>query len=120
MFNQEEIIEFFNRIINAQDIKEDELKNNVTKFYEYLELTKMCDTETLSRLSIVIQCLDEIIKLRKAAGYFDIETLLKGKEIAKEKQRQKIKKTKEVRHYDHYESDYTSSSCGSSSYTSRC
>ncbi len=116
MFDEQEIIEFFNRIINAPELKNQEIKSNVTKFYEYLVLTKMCDDETLTKLSKIITCLNEIITIRKTIGYIDINTLLQEPEIPKKL----VKKAQNQKHYGHYESSSSSSSCGTSSYTSRC
>ena len=126
MFDNKDLIEFINRIINSEQ-PEEEIKNNVIKFYEYLELTEMADETTSRKLSKIIACLDEILTLKKALGYIDINTLL----LEPEEQKKLVKKPKKQKHYNHYERG-SSSSCGSSSssysdscgsstrYTSRC
>ena len=118
MFDEKEIIEFFNRIINTDNLDDKDIKNNVTKFFEYLVLTKMCDKETLEKLARIIACLNEILIIKKTIGYIDINTLL----LSKEEQKKLVKKPQKNRHYNHYEpsSPTYSSSCGCSSYTSRC
>lgn len=117
MFDEQEIIEFFNRIINATDLKDQEIKINVTKFYEYLALTKMCDEESLEKLSKIVTCLSEILSLKKTLGYIDIASLL----LEPEEQKKLVKRPQNKKHYNHYESSDSSSSCGTSSrYTSRC
>ena len=50
MFDEQKTIEFFNRIINAPEIADEEIEANVAKFHEYLSLTHMCDEETLAKL----------------------------------------------------------------------
>lgn len=117
MFDEQEIIEFFNRIINAPELKNQEIKINVTKFYEYLVLTKMCNDETLAKLSKITTCLNEIITIRNTIGYIDINTLLQEPE----QPRKLAKKPQKNKHYIHYESSDSSSSCGTTArYTSRC
>ena len=122
MFDEQEVIEFFNRIINAPNLKEQEIKQNITKFYEYLVLTKMCEGESLKKLNKIVVCLNEILAIKKAIGYMDINTLI----LEPEEQKRLIKQNK--KHYGHYESSSSlscgsstySSSCGSASYTRRC
>ena len=117
MFDEQEIIEFFNRIINAPNINNQEIKVNVTKFYEYLVLTKMCDEETLEKLSKIVICINEIITIKKTMGYIDIGTLLQEPETPKKLS----KRPQSKKHYNHYESSSSSSSCGgSTSYSSHC
>lgn len=138
MFDETEVIEFFNRIINAPDLSNQEIKTNVTKFYEYLVLTKMCDEESLTRLSKIVNCLNEIIVIKNQFGSIDVNNLL----LEQDKTKKLVKKPKKqtTKHYNHYvDDDYvsgcagrpnvttvrkslSSSSCGcsSSSYTSRC
>ena len=115
MFDKTEIIEFFNRIINAPELKEQEIKQNVSKFYEYLELTQMCDEASLNKLSKIIICLNEILAIKKTVGYIDINTLL----LAPEEQKRLVKRPRNQKHYNHYESG-NNSSCGSTSYSSSC
>ena len=117
MFDENEVIEFFNRIINAPDLNDSDLKINITKFYDYLTLTKMCDKNTLKKLSKIMFCIDEIITIKQNIGYIDIGILL----LEPEKQKRLYKTPKNNRHYSHYESNSSSSSCGSSSVSvSRC
>lgn len=118
MFDEQEIIEFFNRIINAPNISNEEIQLNVTKFYEYLVLTKMCDEESLNKLSKIVTCLNELIKIKKTMGYIDISTLLQEPE----KPKKLVKKPQNKKHYGHYETGGPSfcGSSSSSSYSSSC
>lgn len=112
-----DILEFFNRIINSDEISEEEIKTNIKKFYTYLELTKMCSDEELEKLSKIVICINEILVLKKTLGHVDVNTLLDNN-----KQYKLTRKNTTNRHYNHIEEDY-SSSCGGSSrtrYTSRC
>lgn len=117
MFDEVEIIEFINRIINSENIKEQDIKHNIMKFYEYLELTQMCDEETSEKLSSIIRCLNEILILKRNLGYIDINNLL----LEPEEQKKLVKRPKKNKHYNHYESSSSSSSCGGSTrYSSSC
>ena len=115
MFNEEEIIEFINRIVNSPDIEDSEIETNITKFYEYIQLTNMCSDETLTKVTMIIECLDEILVLKKKLEYIDIISL-----ISKANNKKNYQKIPNNRHFIHYESGY-SSSCGSSkTYSSHC
>ncbi len=133
MFEEQEIIEFFNRIINASNVSDQEIKTNVKIFYEYLVLTKMCNGNTQKKLSTMVNIINEIIVIKKAIGYIDLKTLL----IEPEEPKKLVKKPKPQKHYNHYEtggpsfcgsssssssgsSSSYSSSCGIGSYTRRC
>jgi hypothetical protein len=109
------IIEFFNRIINSNEVSNEEIKVNVKKFYSFLELSKMCDNETLAKLRKIIICIDEILVLKRNIGYVDIESLVN------DNKQYNLSKKSTNRHYRHYEEKY-SSSCGGSTtrYTNRC
>ena len=109
MFDENEIIEFFNRIINAPELKEEEIETNVTKFYEYLALTNMCDEETLTKLSKIITCIHEIITIKKTIGYIDIRSLLLAEP---DKPLKLVKKPIDIKHYNHYVDDDYVSGCG--------
>ncbi|MBR3898473.1 MAG: hypothetical protein IKJ43_04265 [Bacilli bacterium] len=116
MFNEEEIIEFINRIINSPNIDDSEIKTNITKFYEYIVLTNMCDDETLKKVSTIIECLNEILALKKKIEYIDVNSL-----ISKSNNPKNYQKIPNNRHFCHYESGGYSSSCGSSrTYSSHC
>lgn len=117
MFDEQEIIEFFNRIINAPDTSNTEIKINITKFFEYLVLTKMCDEEALQKLSKIVTCINEILTIKKTMGYIDIGNLLQEPAEPKKLTR----KPQNKKHYNHYEPSSSSSSCGgSTSYSSHC
>jgi hypothetical protein len=75
MFDGGNIIEFFNRLINTPDLGDEEVSSNVCKFYNYLCLTKMCNEETLNKLYKIVNCISEILVIRKEVGYFDVRTL---------------------------------------------
>lgn len=117
MFEKREIMEFINRIINAPDIEEKEVIENVTKFYEYLVLTKMCDDELLEKLSKIISCLPEILIIKNCLGYVDINILL----LRSDSTKKLVKKPQNKKHYGHYETSDSSSYCESlTRHTSRC
>jgi len=130
MFDYEEIIEFINRLINAPELEKEDIKKNVSKFIEYLEVTKMTDEKTISKLKKIISCLGELLTIKKAMGCVDIRSLLSEQPDTPMKLTKKPKNTSQ-KHYNHYSrgtssgcggsDDYYSSSCGgSSTYTSRC
>ena len=126
MFLGTDIIEFINKIINSEEIKGEEIANNLKEFDNYLKLTKMADEKTLACIEQVINCLPEIINLKNKIGYLDINILLKEQdkeEIKKSDKRNVKQKTKkyEEKHYIHYQ-DSSADPCGCSSGTSsrRC
>ena len=104
MFDEKEIIEFFNRIINAPNLKEEEIETNVTKFHQYLVLTKMCTEETLDKVAKIVQCIKELLKIKKTLGFIDIRTLLAEKPEQPMKLSKKPRKRTTRTHY--------SSGCG--------
>lgn len=112
MFEKDTIIEFFNRIINTPDIKESDIKQNVIKFYEYLEFTKMCDEDTLDDLQKIVACINEIITIRNAMGYIDVRTLLLKDKEQPMKLTKRPRKNTSRKHYNHYEDDDYVSGCG--------
>lgn len=122
MFDEQEVIEFFNRIINAPNLNNQEIKLNVTKFYEYLALTKMCDEESLEKLSKIVACINEILTIKKTMGHIDINNLL----VEPETPKKLTKKPKNQKHYGYYvssscgSSSVSSSSCGTTTYSSHC
>ncbi len=133
MFNQENIIEFINKIINQVDGDEnEEVEANLRKFRAYLELTEMCDNETLSRVDKVLDCYDSLMNLKRSFGFVDVSALFKEKENAAKKLVKKRvtkpvqpKDEYEDKHYRHYSSSYhepvSSSGCGGGvSYSSGC
>jgi len=126
MFQEEQIIEFLNRIINAEEVNLEDIKTNVMKFYEYLILTKMCKQTTLEKVKRVIDSLDSILAIRVNFGYIDISNIIKQTKenlIQKpEDQKRYVKRyttPQEERHYSHYSERY-SSSCGSNITRERC
>lgn len=135
MFLQVDVIEFINKIINQSNVKDKEsIKNNITKFREYLRLTQMADEVTLAEIDIILDCLNELMVLKNKLGDVDVTMIFQGREESKDKPKG-LKKTRQSfydeKHYRHYQRDYTSScsstpsrssSCGGSSpsYTSSC
>lgn len=115
MFDENEIIEFFNRIINATDLNASDIKTNVTKFYDYLVLTKMCDEETLIKLSKIVVCINEILKIKSTIGYIDIGNLL----LESDKQKTFYKTRNDDKHYGHYTRSYVDR-CSSGVQVRRC
>ena len=112
MFDETEIIEFFNRIINAPELKEEEIEANVAKFYDYLVLTHMCDEESLTKLHKLVTCLHEIITIKNTIGYIDVNSLLQAEEEKPMKLTKKPRKKPQPKHYNHYHDDDYSSGCG--------
>lgn len=130
MFNQPSIIEFINKIINKTNTEnKEEVEENLKKFRSYLELTQMCDSETLSKVDKVLACYDSLMDIKYNFGYVDVTSLfiskkkeeskkLTKKVPAKQVQSPKEKTTYEEKHYHHYTSSYNdtwSSGCGGSS-----
>ena len=98
MFVGTDVIEFINKIINQSEVKDKEkVKQNITKFREYLKLTCMADEVTLADIDLILSCIDELMVLKSKLGIVD------------------------EKHYRHYSSS-NNSSCGSSSpsYSSSC
>ena len=142
MFQEAQIIEFLNKIINADESNKKEIKINVTKFYEYLILTKMCHYSTLERVKKIVDSIDSILIIKENFGYIDLYNIVKQAKEPPTKSVQSPKKVSEEpkklikspqieRHYVHYESygpsfcgssssSSYSSSCGIGSYTRRC
>ena len=122
MFDEQKTIEFFNRIINAPEISDEEIEANVAKFHEYLSLTHMCDEKTLKKLGKIVECLHEILVIRNTIGYVDVSTLLLAEQEPQMRLTKKPRKTTQTKHYNHYHSS-SSSGCGgnsSSSSSSSC
>lgn len=124
MFLNKDIIEFINKIINQASISDSEsIKENILKFKNYLELTKMCDKKSLEDIDVIINCVDELIGLKDKIGNIDINIILKNKEEKQVKEKKKVitkEKTSQSlydeKHYHHYSFDNSSSCGGGSSY----
>jgi hypothetical protein len=124
MFVGTDVIEFINKIINQSDVKDkDKVKQNITKFREYLRLTCMCDETTLTDIDLILSCIDELMILKSKLGIVDVMSIFEGREETKQPRR--LAKTRQSlydeKHYRHYSSN-NNSSCGSSSpsYSSSC
>lgn len=135
MFNQDNIIEFINKLINQIGNEEnEEVKNNLRKFRVYLELTQMCDNETLVKIDKVLDCYDSLMNIKCSFGFVDVSSLFmqEKKEAVNKlvkkrtpKPVQRLEEETEKKHYSHYSSSYSesvvSSGCGGSvSYSSGC
>ena len=140
MFNEENIIEFINKIINQADVNAKyETQENIRKFRTYLDLTQMCDEETLDKIDKVLDCYDSLMNLKESFGYVDVSSLfskakeercskkLEKKMLNRQKQVQRTRTENEDKHYHHYsggfgESTWSSwaSSCGGGSFRSGC
>ena len=120
MFDEQKTIEFFNRIINAPEISDEEIEANVAKFHEYLSLTHMCDEDTLEKLGKIVECLHEILVIRNTIGYVDVSTLLLAEPEPQMRLTKKPKKTTQTKHYNHYHSSSSSGCGGDSSSSSSC
>lgn len=118
MFLEENIVEFVSRIIDETK-NDEELKENITKFKDYLRLTKMGSEKSIKWIEQVLDCLPEIMTLRKKLSVIDVVTLIPFKDEDKIKIKQKkYRNAYEEKHYHHYESS-SSSNCGSSSSANR-
>ena len=124
MFVGTDVIEFINKIINQSDLRDkQQVKQNITKFREYLRLTCMADEATLTDIDLILSCIDELMVLKSKLGIVDVMSIFEGREDTK--QPRKSAKTRQSiydeKHYRHYSSS-NNSSCGSSSpsYSSSC
>ena len=56
MFLQSDILEFINKIINQSKVSDKlDVKQNITKFRDYLKLTQMVDDATIADIDIIIK-----------------------------------------------------------------
>ena len=116
MFVGNDVIEFINKIINQSDVKDkNQVKQNITKFREYLRLTCMADDTTLTDIDLILSCIDELMIVKSKLGNVDVMSIFEGREDTKTQPR-RLAKTKQSsydeKHYRHY-SGGRSSSCGS-------
>ena len=117
MFVNNDVIEFINKIINQSDIKDkQQVKQNITKFREYLRLTCMADEATLSDIDLILSCIDELMIVKSKLGNVDVMSIFEDKEKTNSQPR-RLAKTRQSsydeKHYRHY-SVGSNSSCGSS------
>ena len=117
MFVGTDVIEFINKIINQSDVKDkQQVKQNITKFREYLRLTCMADEATLTDIDLILSCIDELMVVKSKLGNVDVMSIFEGREDTKTQPR-RLAKTKQAsydeKHYRHY-SGGSNSSCGSS------
>lgn len=135
MFEQDNIIEFINKIINYDDDKtSEETQENLRKFRSYLELTQMCDSDTLDKVDKVLECYDSLVDIKRSFGFVDVSSLFDNEKkdtvrrLVKKREvprRTQVRDEYEDKHYHHYSSSYQqpsySSGCGGSpSYSSGC
>ena len=131
MFLQEDVIKFVNFMINCND-NNDNLKNNFLVFKDYLELTKLADGDTLTKMEMIFECMDALVVLKGKLGVVDVESLFSDSKVDDNLTKGvQYQKTRNVgsgnssvvveKHYHHYTRD-KSSNCGSSSpsYSSNC
>lgn len=126
MFENDNVVEFVNKIINNSQEEDKEIGVNLEKFKEYLKLTKMGDDDITCWLDRVIACLPEIMALKKKIKTINIISIVELKNNNKLKKESKKTLTKKhdeninvVKHYHHYETVNTSSNCGGGSTTRR-
>ena len=122
MFVGTDVIEFINKIINQSEVKDKEkVKQNITKFREYLKLTCMADEVTLADIDLILSCIDELMILKSKLGIVDVMSIFEGREETKKPRR--LAKTRQSmydeKHYRHYSSN-NNSSCGVTSRSSSC
>lgn len=124
MFNEKNIIEFINKIINQSDVDiQNETEENIRKFCRYLELTQMCDEETLGKIDKVLTCYGSLMDLKRNFGYVDVTSLFvkepESKKLSKRppkrQEQQKPRTVYEEKHYHHYVEPSYSSGCGGGS-----
>lgn len=120
MFDKKETIEFFNRIVNAPEIPDEEIEENVAKFHEYLRLTHMCDESSLEELGKIVECIHEILVIRNTIGYVDVSSMLLAQPEPQMKLTKKPRKPTQTKHYNHYHSNSSSGCGGNSSSSSSC
>ncbi len=123
MFLQVDVLEFLNKIINQSKYEDKEnIQENIKKFRDYLRLTQMCDETTLAEIDIVLDCINELMILKKKLGNVDVTVIFDGREGTKDKPL-KLEKTRQTKydqkHYRHY-TKASSSSCGASVSSSSC
>ena len=114
MFIETDIIEFINRIINSPKGQAQDIKRNLILFRDYLVLTEMTDKETVDQVDKILDCLDGLLKIKKSLGVVDIAAIINAPNTEKGKALKKIPITQNQyadKHYNHYESDSSSSSC---------
>ena len=124
MFVGTDVIEFINKIINQSDVKDKQLvKQNITKFREYLRLTCMADEATLTDIDLILSCIDELMVVKSKLGNVDVMSIFEGREETKTQSR-RLAKTRQSsydeKHYRHYQRDYTSTCSSTSSRSSSC
>lgn len=125
MFDNENVIEFVNKIVNESKEDEKELANNIKKFKEYLELTKMGDDKVIEWLNRVITCLPELISLKNklknidASTLVDFNTIIVNSKNVKKLTKKSNEKLNDEKHYHHYTRS-TSYNCGGGSTSSSC
>lgn len=126
MFENDNVVEFVNKIINSSQEDDKEIGVNLEKFKEYLKLTKMGDDDIINWMDRVIACLPEIIALKKKIKTINIISIVELENNNKLKKESKKTLTKKhddnvnvVKHYHHYETVNTSSNCGGGSTTRR-
>lgn len=124
MFNEKNIIEFINKIINQSDVGvQPETEENIRKFRRYLELTQMCDQETLEKIDKVLTCYGSLMDLKRNFGYVDVTSLFvkepEAKKLSKRppkrQEQPKPRTVYEEKHYHHYVEPSYSSGCGGGS-----
>lgn len=117
MFLEKNVVEFINKIIlESKEEGLSKIKENIETFRDYLQLTKMANEAVIAWINQVVDCLPEIISLRKKVNNIDILMIVPFEGVVSEKEEklvQLIKKKYEEKHYHHYHED-TSSNCGSS------
>ena len=124
MFVGTDVIEFINKIINQSDVKDKaQVKQNITKFREYLRLTCMADETTLTDIDLILSCIDELMVVKSKLGNVDVMIIFEGREGTKVQPRGLAKTRDSVydeKHYRHYSGGSSSSCSSTSSYSSSC
>ena len=118
MMIDNDVVEFFNKIIKKSKSKE-ELISNLKTYRDYLVLTEIYDEETLAFTEKILKESDKIFAIKDSFGTFDISGIIDNENKEAKKNKQKVKE----RHYKHYVKDEPnySGSCNSiPSYSTSC
>lgn len=124
MFEKNDVIEFLTKIIEkSNEGNAIDTKQSILKYKEYLELTTMCDEDTISSIGKVSECVEELIAIKEKTGICDISSMFNKNNKKEEQEKIKVKKLTyeepyQQKHYDRYvpTSNDTYSGCGSSHY----
>lgn len=116
MMIDNDVVEFFNKIIKKSKSKE-ELISNLKTYRDYLVLTEIYDEETLAFSEKILKEADKIYAIKDSFKTFDINGIIDKEQEKTNENKSKVKQ----KHYNHYVRE-ESNSCGPSvlTYGSSC